>query len=1303
MKILTVPMKVDAFVADNVTTAVTTNDDFSQLPFCDEEKKDINFGVANLSSSIASKTFDSSVSLETGIHLHWSLPDALGKGDSIDGNLVMPSVPNRWMVVRVHKTGDTPNKSWIVESDYLYPTFCKKPKRAVCIPNEMKNKSHDGSAFMPYRYLGRQLELSQWLADANASDEHITQLNVLGWGSPYFSALYTNCQSVFGAYDAEVSGEDAANYTYEIYGWYAESQEDYVTKVLNSGAGDDLISNAQTLADWVVDGDTEASGMLCYGKVDFSSMAEDYANAAVDTANTKISFAKSPYESVAAYLAKQGDSFDAAGSSTALENQIQAILFNDDLSGTNIDFIDKLKNARHKDGFVPVNSGSLWAFIDESALFTGESIAPEEKADAKERFATFQTAHGAILDDLNQLQEQQNRSRHSYQHSLRLLYNDWSKYMLSLHPSDTDSHSAANSGHIRYLIERNTLPQLEAHKTQMASLAADASARNTQLQRLFIDEVSQQQTGLSTQPLIQVPGPRYWQPGAPSLLIAGDVVKQSNRYGDESALACQVVDFGDVLPIDWLQVAANRAALDWPARAVNAWSQQPWSPLLIEWRMGLYADSDAKSDVIANQKSYNADFITSNYRIPLNDNEYSLPSAAVDLQLNEANKSIAIDDAYTMIKGRSLLTFSGKGPVVNKFDDFVEHYTGDTSASVFTDMKQAGQFLEETPCAMPSLDDFHNELLMYSNSTMLNVEDPSQFKPQGDFEESLTERVKAALHEQHFKLPSFGHRFSPIKNGLTKLSSLHVVDTFGRFESLDCKNVIRPQKTVVGDTIYSPPRVVQPLRLLFRWQNIVHAEQSASPICGWLCYNLFDETLAVYSPKGDVVGAINADGEWVDAYGLIQGLGAANSAELNTFIIKVLSFHPRNRIVESAFTALSSDNHWKQLVDAAVLIPFGDGSKAYLKPLTEEQWPATAGIGFSDAQALFLQSQAASNHFPSLKKAILRAQDNIEPEFNHQLIEGVALKPLAIVKANLDLQLMGEPEVDKSWSAMKHDLTSKTRSDRQFTQVKFPIKLGEYNNLDDGLVAYWRVEGKGLSQYGYFPQSDMADIEGFIDAASFDNTEDDYIDQTQKEGVDNLTQALADQATTVLMLMDPEGDVHATTGIVPRKTLKLDTLLYKDAVENIQPNYFTAPLLTPKDSLSVPLPLQKNWSWHQQKMADGEQQTQTLYSLKVVDKSAFVQCLTQTGSEPSQATIDRRQADWATLVAEKVLVETGTDTGKAYCHDVDLSEKGFTDVEDVIRCIDGASLGGILPTESVNPLDNRVRVVEGWLRPLNLD
>ena len=91
------------------------------------------------------------------------------------------------------------NSKWIVESDYLHPKG-SSPERAVCIPIEPK-KLKKGDP--PFRYLGRQTKvtnLANWSEDATA--DRYENLNVLGWGNPYFSALYDQCFSVFGCYDS---------------------------------------------------------------------------------------------------------------------------------------------------------------------------------------------------------------------------------------------------------------------------------------------------------------------------------------------------------------------------------------------------------------------------------------------------------------------------------------------------------------------------------------------------------------------------------------------------------------------------------------------------------------------------------------------------------------------------------------------------------------------------------------------------------------------------------------------------------------------------------------------------------------------------------------------------------------------------------------------------------------------------------------------------------------------------------------------------------------------------------------------
>lgn len=74
--------------------------------------------------------------IKQGVHLHWSLPDALTHGKQFsDGEIKFPSAPNRWLVTRYYcefNTQANKNKSnfnaepappeitqWIIESNSL--------------------------------------------------------------------------------------------------------------------------------------------------------------------------------------------------------------------------------------------------------------------------------------------------------------------------------------------------------------------------------------------------------------------------------------------------------------------------------------------------------------------------------------------------------------------------------------------------------------------------------------------------------------------------------------------------------------------------------------------------------------------------------------------------------------------------------------------------------------------------------------------------------------------------------------------------------------------------------------------------------------------------------------------------------------------------------------------------------------------------------------------------------------------------------------------------------------------------------
>lgn len=190
MNLLCVPIQVDALVANDVQSVIGASEKFEALPFQDTNKLDINSQQPFLASAVARRAFNNMASLPKGVHFHWSLPDALTRGKSHDDRLDMPVVPDRWLIQRIKQGKDGIDKQWVVESNYLYPPHMS-PERAVQIPAPDKGES----GMPPYRYLGRQLTLAQWQAEKekNIQHEYLDELTVLGWGTPYFSSLYTEC------------------------------------------------------------------------------------------------------------------------------------------------------------------------------------------------------------------------------------------------------------------------------------------------------------------------------------------------------------------------------------------------------------------------------------------------------------------------------------------------------------------------------------------------------------------------------------------------------------------------------------------------------------------------------------------------------------------------------------------------------------------------------------------------------------------------------------------------------------------------------------------------------------------------------------------------------------------------------------------------------------------------------------------------------------------------------------------------------------------------------------------------------
>ncbi len=205
--LLAVPIHLDALYLPKARYVTEPMADFTRLPYFDAELgRDINPDTPYLSEAILSKPFqDQRLRLKAGIHLHWSLPDALTQAQHKGNVTTFPTVPNRWLISRSRQGGDqsfNPEKQWVVESDFLsednpgsinYPSF----------PEQMSSTISG----RPFRYLGRRIPLESWQSTASANGRYLSQLTAVGYGEPTFAAFYPNCHSVFGFYDSDYGAQ----------------------------------------------------------------------------------------------------------------------------------------------------------------------------------------------------------------------------------------------------------------------------------------------------------------------------------------------------------------------------------------------------------------------------------------------------------------------------------------------------------------------------------------------------------------------------------------------------------------------------------------------------------------------------------------------------------------------------------------------------------------------------------------------------------------------------------------------------------------------------------------------------------------------------------------------------------------------------------------------------------------------------------------------------------------------------------------------------------------------------------------
>jgi hypothetical protein len=1289
MKVIIIPIHVDALFLKTARQVVGTKADFSRLPYFNKEKKiDINSDIANISENILSPPFQSNgMELAAGMHLHWALPDLLtagrlGKNEEGE-ELVYPNVPDRWLITRINGTNQ---KQWLVESDFLQKEGLNNVEDGISFPLSNNERGLSGQ---PFRFMGRQIDLSEKKPEEGPY-EYFENLTALGYGDPSFGAFYPECHSIFGCHDPlteSLSGE----IEYEVIGWYSQPDQDYLANTLiEINNSKDILSHTGTERVTAIKEailkklniSTEISGdfpknLLCYGRLVMEGGILKTTQETLPTIE-KIALGNSATEALSALL-NNGD--------RKKEKQLEAIRLMSKIGTQRLDLNAKFEEAFHDNGFTPIDGGSVWTITASKPSGKKDQNTPTQfDTNLPELFAHH-------LNILNNFQQQYDRAIDEYRDLKQQLFSDWYKFMVSGNHPYIHKDEISDPDEIRFFMENNIVVELKKKSAQLAKLSPHNNHQgeiwkaNIQVLKNIVEFNSGKITEYK---LLKNHNLALLYHGFDKTKEIGNGLYLNNStkftpckplqtvgiecIGPDSAIAIQLNEWPDKLPDTALALANLQADLK-QAKAISLWvninglnSSEDFKLIRIEnedhseigpagigsfWKsvyidgqkmepyklhkwleipkdqwIHLYLEAgESFADAVVLMENCPKDVaggsiasirvmkqtLTEDERACdrniFKQLEYTLEKGAAPrywqanepvimmsgpacepsprhgfdgkdqeenklkcyiLELDTAPNEISVQGLF---KNEDLKSFYNKdfekhlkwteqpwNPIMleweveifplkkNDENDILNHFTlkdhhpdlmlssdknqfeesgvifsGNTLLSPHAKIKvldaiknylenpnHAKSGLRESINAQKELIEkghflsqafsgFNAAMLMHKQTMQLPIDDPLAFEDYRNFSQKVSEMVG----DENKWAPIPENPFSPIRAGKIRVLNLRLIDSFGRHVDAPVeKNTIHSHAfPTLENMAVMLPRITQPARLNLRWisANRDELEMNSHPESSPICGWILPNNL------DNSIMIYDQDG---DLLGLIdqKGIWEAGPGNRNKISIQ----HIPNK-------------HLRQVV---------------------------------------LSLEKDSTDFLKMANKTL---EQIDPESFAQHLDLALLmgRPIAIVRASLNLELKGRTAVNQSWDLFTKDIDDETYDTEGFERTRFPVRLGEPGQFNDGVIGFWKDgEPSGAFQ------------------ATIDGTDTETIHYYRIDKP-NITISIADAPQTFTMLIDPRAKVHVVSGIQPTKVINLPPDQYMDALSRIDIYFMASPILCPKDRIALPLPIETGfeWSW----------------------------------------------------------------------------------------------------------------------------
>ncbi|MBL1102583.1 discoidin domain-containing protein [Streptomyces coffeae] len=1084
-------------------------------------------------------------SLGTGVHIQWELPEVLARGHyrSATGETTFPLVPNRWLVVRyATKAGRRQAVGWVVHSDYLqnsdyegalgngtsaYLTDRAPSGESVAAHTDMIGRSHP-------------------LQDADGNDRPWTDpdpqgrrplfLSAVGPGLPAFAAFASYHKNVFCLHDTlldlKLPGDSHVadnELSYLVVGWYSDPDADILTRAKDIPdllPEDATIQEVLAALEWTAPSATSALRHTRYcGSslgIAWSHNRPMHSTQPTSPADLKLAIGHSTAEATAELVRRQTRSH--------LDGELIKALFTGTIETYGLpEGAVELDEATRRAWYAGSEGGYLWQIVPR----------PSDDAEPASPVPAWLADLNCAQGEYDDLADRLARTR------ARLWDLWWLRHLPEAHhdrPDDFNDDADAQLNPENEGAIANTVQEYLDRMTQL-TVGRDALPMGDTPEALqdAIDTYARAH-GLTTDlELKRTARDPYYSPADPVVAIAGSGTRQPLGRDPKDPLPCRLpsalltsitidglppflpdpaaprptlanlpaicatlldefalLDKAAFTRIDGSTATALEAALsgagtiEGQAPAYLGVWQQPWHPMYLQWEIR---------------------YCPTPFRTGAGDN-WTFDGSTYQWTGQGALAHDGAENQWPAFTGRSYLTPTSPYVLRQQVRRYLQTYSTaeteglDTLLGIYADLDVVSQ----------TLDGFNDWLLRQDGGARL-------IPPAALADAQLLGDPQRVPSPGRPDDPPNDERFQPVRAGQFYFHRLQIIDRFGRtapFMSNNDPGTLwpYPAASVLPDRgkplyvpqgeerppnnhrfIQLPPRLMQPARVHLApiraadsagYAGLPPADDpAATPVVGWLMLNYLDQTLLVYAPDGSPLGELRVVGD-------------------------------RARVA------------WTMLPHAPYARP-EDFAGAYPELSTMVVALRTSGPASFDALLTTINDSLESITDPS-------AQADRSPA---RLIG----RPLALIRAELAIQLQGPPLTNPSWQQILDP------NDEDYPDYRWPVRLGKPDLLEDGLIGYYASDTGPGGDTHY----------GVLNTVEKNPPHDPYLNPIIT-GTDLALRATPNgesQVHRLTLLADPHTAIHATTDILPVADLALDTDLVQQALARIEASFRLDPLLAP--------------------------------------------------------------------------------------------------------------------------------------------